>query len=1259
MIQRLPLVIATLLLVLGFNLATTQANAATTVARTSSFVYDPASGLLIKEVIEPDNTDLCLVTEYTYDAFGNKASVTTRNCNGSPGEAAAPSALYNLSYFDSRTNSNIYDAKGQFVVKATNALGHIETRTFDARFGEVATLTGPNGLTTSWKYDTFGRKILETRADTTTSSWSYLPICTPLAAANVSSVIGYCVVSSQTGIAQSSFSYYDTLNRKILSSRRNMADTDWIDEGNTVYDNYGRVIKTYLPYERGQFPAAKYTSVSYDILGRPLSQIAANGSTSTMTYAGLTTSVSNDLKQTKTTVKNSQGQTVSVTDAQNKTISYLYDPFGNLTTTTDALGNVSTLTYDVRGRKIAMQDPDMGRWDYQYNAIGELRYRCDPRFYWFVVMTYDKLGRMVSRLEDGLSSYWGYDSPFGGIGKIAYERSDNGFWRSYIYDALGRLSSTSTAVENPAAPYVMGTTYDTAGRVLTQNYPASPGYPTGFAVTNKYNANGYLIQVVDAATSKVYWTADRMDAQGNLMQQTFGNGVITQQAFDLATGRVTQQQAGAGNAVQNMSYTYDKLGNLLSRVDANNNLTELYSYDSLNRVTSASAMSGPVNTTSAFVYDALGNISSKSDVGSYVYATPIMTPAVLNGSLSYVPTGKFSPHAVSSINGTVNGIVNPIFTYDVRGNLVAKGDASFTPDANGFWGNSGTGVTTIWTDFNMPAAIDYVSNSTYKSSAQFWYNPEHERVMETLYDADSNSGSTVITLSSRYDTGLHFEKKYSKDISAGIYGPVTVNPMYPTPPSAIEYEHYLYAGGLMFGKFTITTAADGVTPVSSTMEYYSKDHLGSIVAITNGAGVVTQRLSYDVWGKRRYPNGAADPNGLLKNPDMYHGFTGHEMLDGLGLIHMNGRLYDPAIARFVSADPLIQAPDNLQSYNRYSYVMNNPLSLTDPSGFCWAGCFWQPKTWPGPVRTIAAIAVAIYAPEISSYIGWTGAAGSMGMSSAVASGILGGAISGGIMGGTLQSAFVGGVTGGMFGAVGDAWPSGMENVLGHAGVGCASSMMSGGSCGSGAMSAGFGAAATPYISDWNVVGATMASAVIGGTASVLGGGKFENGAQTGAFGYLFNHWAHNLALAIDGIEAHQALQGYQSANGYATEASCISNGNCVNGRFDIASEDGRLWEIKRNGPFGEYLGNKAISNYTENTNFVPGGDLPGLPVGGSITITGSKGNVYRYENKGGGLIQYDKLPSGSGSTYQYLPKNYFSPGKPAALPILPLMVPVL
>jgi RHS repeat-associated protein len=246
---------------------------------------------------------------------------------------------------------------------------------------------------------------------------------------------------------------------------------------------------------------------------------------------------------------------------------------------------------------------------------------------------------------------------------------------------------------------------------------------------------------------------------------------------------------------------------------------------------------------------------------------------------------------------------------------------------------------------------------------------------------------------------------------------------------AVEYEHYLYTGGMMFGKFITTTATDGVTLATTAMEYYSKDNLGSIVAITDDTGAIKQRLSYDVWGKRRYPNGAADPNGLLNNPDMYHGFTGHEMLDSVGLIHMNGRLYDPVMGRFVSADFLIQSPDNLQSYNRYSYGWNNPLSGTDPSGQSFLGDFFSALLAPiasKNLRPFVAIGVT-FIPGLNVY----------------AAGFLSGMIS---SGGDLKNGIIGALTAGAFSGL-HGMDYGLDKILAHGMVGGISSVLQGGDCG--------------------------------------------------------------------------------------------------------------------------------------------------------------------------------------------------------------------
>ena len=125
---------------------------------------------------------------------------------------------------------------------------------------------------------------------------------------------------------------------------------------------------------------------------------------------------------------------------------------------------------------------------------------------------------------------------------------------------------------------------------------------------------------------------------------------------------------------------------------------------------------------------------------------------------------------------------------------------------------------------------------------------------------------------------------------------------------------------------------------------FHRDHLGSTVAISDEAG--TEYLGYDAWGARRNANGGDNANAQALKSD--RGFTGHEHIDDMGLINMNGRLYDPITGRMLSADPIVQAPLWLQSHNRYSYVMNNPLSLTDPTGYSW---------WTRNRRAVLGIAV--------------------------------------------------------------------------------------------------------------------------------------------------------------------------------------------------------------------------------------------------------------------------------------------------------------
>jgi len=207
------------------------------------------------------------------------------------------------------------------------------------------------------------------------------------------------------------------------------------------------------------------------------------------------------------------------------------------------------------------------------------------------------------------------------------------------------------------------------------------------------------------------------------------------------------------------------------------------------------------------------------------------------------------------------------------------------------------------------------------------------------------------------------------------------------------------------------------------------------------------------------------------------GYTGHLHADGVGLIHMNGRMYDPILGRFISADPLIQSPNNLQSLNRYSYVMNNPLSYTDPTGYSWSK--FRDK-W---LKPIAVVALAVYTgglaagaltPTISCTAGLT-MTQTIAMA-ATSSAVMGGGmtlVNGGSFKDATKNAFKGAVTGAisgaMFGGIASAYatPQGSQWALGRVGwnaaAGGTSSIMSDGSFKDGAKIAGlFAASAYTY-----------------------------------------------------------------------------------------------------------------------------------------------------------------------------------------------------
>ena len=1084
-----------------------------TLTRTSAFDYymTDNSGLLHDETIEPSDTSstLCLYlnTAYQYDVFGNKHVSTSQGYN-TCGAARATTSTY---AYDGISNF------GQFATSVQNAL--LQSETWDyltgsnsgRSFGVPLSHTGPNGLTTSWQYDGFGRKKLELRPDTTQIAVAYT-YCTALPtneSCPTNTAFDVIVTPQNSTGSQNgpiTVTYYDSLSRALatdveafetVGSGCSISTPCWI-RSLTTYDSFGRISKTSRPYflVGGTAKSTVFSYLNTTGLNDPLGRVqkatppGPNGNTVTA-YSGLTTTVTNALNEITVTTKNAQGLVASVTDALAlgqpdptflHTTRYVYDSEGDLLTVTDPAGNVTTNTFDLRGRKLTASDPDMGKaggnlWSYQYDAFGELVQQTDAKGQ-VTTLSYDILGRVRHRVETAISgsftSNWIYNDTINNVnhdvGQLiqACTRANNGtdcsglassdYMRALTYDATGRLATITLTIDG--TPYTTTAHYNGDGRV---DYVSRP---SGLQVDNTYTSLGYLSQEKDHASGTAFWTANARDQELHLLQAAAGDGVVTTQSFDANTGLVQQIRAGVSDSVANFTYTFDKLGNLFTRKDALANsgagLTETSCYDKLNRLTKYAVTTGTQTCSTGtnpktVAYDSLGNITRKSDISKV-------------SGYHYGGSANAGPHALTSIDTCtgclVNGVTNPSFAYDANGNVT-----------------SGAGRSVTYTSFNMAASV--VSGST---TLALVYDSEHMRTKQSI-----TTGGVTTTTTYLYAMGQMEEK--------AVVG------------ATATWRDYIQADGkIVAERFTSALGA-------ATTSYFVLDHLGSVSVLTNDLGVVTERDAYDAWGKRRDPSTWADDPTCSTTSSATRGYTGHEEMDSVCLINANARVYDPTIARFMSADGITQDIYDLQSYNRYSYVGNNPLSLTDPSGNCAGilGCLFDIGTQDldnillKPIVHEFPIVGSIFVVAEGAACGPACAAGAAAEVAHVEGGSEGDILKAFAITYAEATAFEGihVLKVGELGFPTDYADYSPTQVLESAGahglVGGLTSVAGGGKFEAGFLAAAFSDVAGGVTEGSGPsLGNVVSHAVVGGLGSVLGGGKFANGAVTGAFGYLFN-----------------------------------------------------------------------------------------------------------------------------------------------------------
>ncbi len=640
---------------------------------------------LLTQVQKSANASTDIITETnSYDGFGNIIQKTISATGLAP-----------------RNTYYQYDASGRFLTQSTDIEGLSTTFNYNTSNGLLTSETNPHGLTTSYFYDVWFRKIKTTDFLGKSKTVSYARN------GNETSITADGDDSSQT------VDYFDDLGRKYKSSTKDIGGVlSSVDYG---YDIYDRNYKVSEPYYGS---ATQWNTTEYDVYGRVVKTTSFTGKTVTMSYSGLITTVDDGVK-TKTSVKNAIGKVVSMTDSPGGTITYTYFANGNLKASN--YGGVTTeIEQDGWGRKTKLTDSSAGTYDYFYNSFGEITKEETPNG--ITTYTLNSVGKLTSKSITGKNSNnntnstttYVYDTVTKLLQSTVFTDNLNSGAQintSYLYDGYKRLNQTIE--QTPYASFTKQLTYDAFGRINTESSTAqvfSNNKSSSKTIKHVYS-NGFPWQILDNTTLAVLWQTNTVNARGQLVNATLGNGITISNTYD-SYGLISQTQHKLGSVnTMTLNTVFDvQRGNLTSRTNNLFNWNESFSYDAQDRLLNWKDGNG---TTVYQTYDDRGRITA-NNLGSYIYSssTPYKNTSIQSSPEGAVYYGNRPTQTVS-----YNAFKSPVEIEEAGTDKV-----SFTyNDGNGrtamFYGGLGTKETRSYrkyysADGSMEIKLDTQNNAT-------------------------------------------------------------------------------------------------------------------------------------------------------------------------------------------------------------------------------------------------------------------------------------------------------------------------------------------------------------------------------------------------------------------------------------------------------------------------------------------------------------------------------------------------------------------
>ncbi|HEY0097929.1 MAG TPA: polymorphic toxin-type HINT domain-containing protein [Pyrinomonadaceae bacterium] len=729
-----------------------------------------------------------------------------------------------------------------------------------------------------------------------------------------------------------SYQFFDGLGRPVRSFA--LDGSQWITT-DTQYDALGRVWRVSNPYLSGGSgtqinPSGNWTTRSYDALGRETSLTTPDGAVTNNAYSGNQTTVTDQAGKQRRSITDAFGRQTQVIEDPNGVAyvtNYTYDPLGNLRRVEQG-GQYRYFMYDSLGRLLRVKNPEQAananlataadpvsgntQWSlgYSYDNNGNVSVRTDARGV-TTTYQYDNINRLKqTNYSDGTPyTLRTYDFATNGRGRFYadYESSTSGTLNFVLtYDAMGRPTTGKTEFYllgwgwRPA--YTMARAYDLMGNITSLTYPSghTAQYPQHDVLGRLKKFNGNLGDGVQRTYATGINPANGVEEgiqyneSGRIRQERFGTQtpLYHKQQYNLR-GQLSDIRLGLGYDVWStergavvIDYgTTLNNGSVVSQqywipTDTTATAWDVrqtnYAYDNLNRVAGMQEFYGPAGMVMQqwFTYDRWGNrsISPSTTDGLNELAFDVDETS----NRLYAPGQKNLPDSSRTLR------------YDAAGNVTmdvySAHDALRTFDAEG----------------RMTAAHDSQSARVYR----YTYDAGGRRMRRDL-------------------SGQETWQVYGFD--GELLAEYAINAA-PTQPQK-EY-------GYRNGELLITAESGG------QVNWLVTDHLGSarMIADLSGSLAGMRRHDYLPFGEEAFAGQGGRTTGQGYASDaVRQKFTGYERDSETGLDYAQARYHSPTQGRFISPDPLLSSgvPANPQSWNRYTYVLNNPLALVDPSGLIW------------------------------------------------------------------------------------------------------------------------------------------------------------------------------------------------------------------------------------------------------------------------------------------------------------------------------------